>query len=62
MLDQLRYLYDPNAEKYYKNKARKAEREGQPFWWAPGQTAPGRAPNLDNITAPAPVKRTKKGN
>lgn len=50
ILDQVRYLYDPEAEKYYKKKAARAEKEGQPFWWAPGQTAPTRAPNLDNIT------------
>lgn len=59
MLDQLRYLYDPEAEKYYKRKAAKAEREGQPFWWAPGQTAPERAPNLANVLEPKPVKKGK---
>lgn len=61
MLDQLRYLYDPDAEKYYKTKARKAESAGQPFWWAPGQTAPDRAPNLSNITEQPFFKPEKKG-
>lgn len=61
ILDQLRYLYDPDAEKYYKTKAKKAEREGQPFWWAPGQTAPDRAPNLSNITEQPFFKPEKKG-
>lgn len=59
MLDQLRYLYDPDAEKYYKKKASKANRDGQPFWWAPGQTAPDRAPNLENILAETPTKKGK---
>lgn len=59
VLDQLRYLYDPDAEKYYKRKAAKAEREGQPFWWAPGQVAPSRAPDPTNILEPTPVKKGK---
>lgn len=59
VLDQLRYLYDPQAEKYYKKKAAKSATEGKPFWWAPGQTAPDRAPNLANIVAETPTKKGK---
>lgn len=59
MLDQLRFLYDPDAEKYYKKKAARAEREGAPFWWAPGHAAPSRAPNVANILEPTPVKKGK---
>ena len=61
ILDQLRYLYDPDAEKYFRKKASKAERDGQPFWWAPGQTAPTRAPNVRNIVEQPFIKPDKKG-
>lgn len=61
MLDQLKYLYDPAADKKFKNQASKATRDGQPFWWAPGQLAPTKAPNVENILEPTPVKPTKKG-
>ena len=61
ILDQLRYLYDPEAEKYYRKKAASADREGQPFWWAPGQAAPTRAPNLSNVVEQPFSKPSKKG-
>lgn len=59
VLDQMRYLYDPQAEKYFRRKAKDSERKGQPFWWAPGEMAPTSAPDLSNILKPTPVKRKK---
>lgn len=46
-LDQLQYLVDPEANKAFKRKQQFWEREfGQGFFWAPGTTAPQRAPDF----------------
>jgi len=40
MFDQMRYLYDPNAEKKFRSTVRRAEKKGKTYWWEPGKTAP----------------------
>lgn len=48
-IDQLQYLTDPRAHRKQRDRARRMEREqGQGFWWAPGDTAPARAPDMGN--------------
>lgn len=47
LLDQLQFLVDPEANKAFKNRQRFFRKEfGQDFWWAPGEMAPSRAPNI----------------
>lgn len=62
ILDQLQYLYDPQADKKFKATARRAEREGQGYWWAPGQRTPSRAPNPNLEPHLAPTPKKKRGN
>lgn len=62
--DQIKFLYDPNAAKNFKNRAKKAERQGQAMWWKPGEVLPSRAPDMDltdrNFLPPEPKSRSKK--
>jgi alpha-D-ribose 1-methylphosphonate 5-triphosphate synthase subunit PhnG len=52
-IDQLQYLTDPRAHRKQRDRARRMEREqGQGFWWAPGDTAPARSPDLENALRP----------
>jgi len=45
VLDQLQHLTDPKASQRFKRQVSNARRErDQGFWWAPGETAPDRAP------------------
>lgn len=48
-VDQLQYLTDPRAHRKQRDRARRLEREqGQGFYWAPGELAPSRAPDIGN--------------
>jgi hypothetical protein len=52
--DTLSAAIDPN---YLQARARtlaRAREAGSGYWWAPGETQPGRAPNLANVTAQQP--------
>jgi hypothetical protein len=54
-LDQLDMLIDPDAPARFARQERRFQRDyGQDYWWAPGETAPERAPDLENAAAPAP--------
>lgn len=47
VFDQLQYLVDPEANKAFKRQQRSwAKDYGQEFYWAPGETAPARGPDL----------------
>jgi hypothetical protein len=47
IIDQLQYQLDPQAHRRWRDEERKALKEKkQGYWWRPGETAPGRAPDL----------------
>lgn len=47
VIDTLRKAADPDAERRFRAKQRRMEKDyGQRMWWEPGETAPGRAPDL----------------
>jgi hypothetical protein len=47
VMDQLEYLVDPEAHKSMRRREQRARNDtGQEFFWRPGQTTPGRAPNM----------------
>lgn len=59
MLDNIKLLYDPNAHKNFKAKSSRLKREGQEYWWKPGESSPERAPDLnplDKTFEPEPTK------
>ena len=46
-LDQLQYLTDPEAHKYFHDQQTRMKREtGQGYWWKPGETSPERLPEF----------------
>ncbi|TYC51618.1 hypothetical protein FMN50_20260 [Rhodobacterales bacterium] len=51
LMDSLRRLTDPNAEKAFRRRGRYVSDIGTDTWWSPGQVLPERAPDLD-ITRP----------
>lgn len=47
VLDQLQYLVDPEAHKYFRNQEQRLHREtGQGFYWRPGEMTPARPPDI----------------
>lgn len=49
LTDELDELTDPDIAQARRKMTRAAEDQGTEFWWAPGEDAPERAPNLDNM-------------
>lgn len=49
LLDELDELADPDVRQARRRMERTADDQGTEFWWAPGEDAPERAPNLDNM-------------
>ena len=49
LLDELDELADPDVRQARRRFERTARDQGTEFWWAPGEDAPERAPNLDNV-------------
>ncbi len=50
VLDQLALMIDERApQRFARMEAEAAKNFGQSFWYAPGQSSPGRAPNLSAI-------------
>lgn len=47
-LDQLSWWADNDPVDAYRRIERRAEEMGTQYYWAPGQTAPDRAPDIDN--------------
>lgn len=53
VIDQLQYLTDPEAHKYFREQEMRLHRDtGQGFTWRPGQTAPERLPEFAQPTRP----------
>ncbi len=49
ILDNLQRVVDPDADEYFRRRARSRERDyGNSYFWAPGETTPSRAPDLEN--------------
>jgi hypothetical protein len=47
VFDQLQHLLDPDARGAFRRRASQRKKQfGNEFWWAPGETAPARAPQL----------------
>lgn len=47
LFDQIELMIDPKAPKRLREMQRKTQKDyGQKFWWAPGEIAPKRAPDL----------------
>lgn len=50
IVDQARLMVDPDAANKMRRLERKYQTErNQEYWWRPGQTAPSRAPDVQNI-------------
>ncbi len=50
VFDQLQLKLDPRARRSFRTIERNAKKEfGQRFWWKPGNTSPGRSPEVDRI-------------
>ncbi len=47
LMDNLRRLTDPKAEKAFRRRGRYVRELGTDTWWSPGQNLPERAPDLD---------------
>lgn len=47
LMDNLRRLTDPKADKAFRRKSRYVSGLGTDTWWSPGQTVPERGPDLD---------------
>lgn len=54
--DQLQEAVDPNYRKSWRRMNKWAEDQGTQFYWAPGDRAPDRAPDLSNITEGSPAQ------
>lgn len=50
VFDQLQALADEDADEAFERQINRAEDQGTDFWWAPGDGAPGRAPDLAPTT------------
>lgn len=49
LLDQLQHLLDPDARRAFRRKVKQRQKDyGNGFWWAPGEAAPARAPDLSS--------------
>ncbi|MBA4259161.1 MAG: hypothetical protein C0446_08350 [Chitinophaga sp.] len=59
VLDQVRYLYDPQASKYFNRQIRDAKQNNTPFWWKPGKLQPDDYPDLENLFDPTNFINTK---
>lgn len=48
IFDELETLANPDYRQSWRRMERRAEEQGTQFWWAPGDQAPERAPDLSN--------------
>lgn len=46
--DQIQQEIDPNYRAAWRRMEKRASEQGTRYWWAPGETAPERAPDLGN--------------
>jgi hypothetical protein len=49
VFDQIKHLYDEDAQKKFKQRTKSASSKGSPFWWEPGELSPERAPDIGNL-------------
>ncbi|MCJ8159899.1 hypothetical protein, partial [Sphingomonas sp. LaA6.9] len=49
LADQLQEWADPDYRQSWRRMERDADKRGQEFYWAPGETAPDRAPDISNL-------------
>jgi hypothetical protein len=54
LADQLQSISDPEYHQSWNRMAQSARQRGQGFWWAPGQLAPSRAPDISTGLGSAP--------
>jgi hypothetical protein len=47
--DNIREMTDPRAAEAFRKAEKRATNEGTEFWWAPGEGAPDRAPQLEPV-------------
>lgn len=47
--DEIQQATDPNYRRSWRRMERFAREQQTQYWWAPGETAPERAPDLDNL-------------
>lgn len=48
VMDQIQEQIDPNYRQSWQRMQKRADDQRTHFWWAPGETAPGRAPDFEN--------------
>lgn len=48
VMDQIQEQIDPNYRQSWQRMKKRADDQRTHFWWAPGETAPGRAPDFEN--------------
>jgi len=48
--DQLQEQIDPNFRQSFRRLERTAAEQGTQYWWAPGDLAPSRTPDMSNVT------------
>jgi hypothetical protein len=54
LADQIQSHIDPNYTQSWRTMERTSHKAGQEYWWAPGETAPERAPDMANIAGAPP--------
>ena len=54
MMDQMQMQIDPNYYDSFSRMEKRAQQQGQDYWWRPGETSPDRAPDFANTLEAAP--------
>jgi hypothetical protein len=54
--DQAQKWTDPTYYDSFSRMESTARQQGTDYWWKPGETAPGRAPNMANVGQPVPAQ------
>jgi hypothetical protein len=55
VMDQIQAEIDPDYREHVRRGLANARKQGQGFYWAPGETAPARGPDVANVVTGAPV-------
>ena len=59
--DQIQEAVDPQYRQSWRRTQHWAQEQGTSFWWAPGDLAPSRAPDMGNITSGASLDTSGPG-
>lgn len=54
VLDQMQSQIDPTYYDSFGRMENRARQQGQDYWWRPGETAPARGPDMQNVLEDAP--------